>query len=214
MSKSNNSEGGFIGKIGGTVVYQSNGQWVKRSIGVITKPPTIAQLACREKMRLVTACLKPVKALLPSGFIVPKNAKGITAYNLACRYNLNHAVTGEYPEMQIDYAKVLFAEGAMPVVTGCKAEISDKGIRFSWGKVEDSKLIRWNDQVMLIAYLPDELDAKFQICAAARKEGEAFLPLPKYRTPVVLETYLSFVSANHKLTSNSIYTGQLNWSNK
>jgi hypothetical protein len=38
--------------------------------------------------------------------------------------------------------------------------------------------------------------------------------LPKYRTPVVLETYLSFVSANQKLTSNSVYTGQLNWSKK
>jgi len=214
MSKSNNSEGGFIGKIGGSVVYKSKGQWIKRSIGIITKPPTIPQLACREKMRLVTSCLKPVKDLLPVGFKVPRNAIGITPYNLACRYNLNHAITGEYPELRIDYTKVLFAEGTMPVVTGCKAELSDKGIRFSWDKTEDSKLSRWNDQVMLIAYLPDELDAKFQISAAARKDGEAFLRLPKYRTPVVLETYLSFVSANQKLTSNSVYTGQLNWSKK
>jgi hypothetical protein len=214
MSKSNNSEGGFIGKIGGAVVYQSKGQWVKRSIGIITKPPTIAQLACREKMRLVSACLKPVKDLLAIGYELSQHASGMAAYNLACRYNLTHAITGEYPELRIDYAKVLFAEGSMPVVTGCKAEVSDNGIRFSWDKTEDSKLTRWNDQLMLIAYLPDEQDAKYLICAAARKDGEAFLPLPKYKTPVVLETYLAFVSANKKLTSNSVYTGQLNWSKK
>jgi hypothetical protein len=214
MSKSNNSEGGFIGKIGGTVVYQSSGQWVKRSIGLITKPPTIAQLACREKMRLVSSCLKPVKDLLPIGFERSQHVSGMAAYNLACKYNLSHAITGEYPELRIDYGKVLFAEGTMPVVTGCKAELSDKGIRFSWDKTEDSKLTRWNDQVTVIAYFPDELDAKFQICAAARKDGEALLQLPKYRTPVVIQTYLSFVSANKKLTSNSAYTGQLLWSGK
>jgi hypothetical protein len=135
----------------------------------------------------------------------------MAAYNLACKYNLSHAITGEYPELQIDFAKVLFAEGAMPVVTGCKAELDSKGIRFSWDKAEDSKLIRWNDQVMMIAYLPDKLDARFQICVATRNQGEAFLPLPKYKTPVVLQTYLSFVSVNQKLTSNSVYTGQLYW---
>jgi hypothetical protein len=140
-----------------------------------------------------------------------QHVSGMAAYNLACKYNLSHAITGEYPELQIDFAKVLFAEGAMPVVTGCKAELDSKGIRFSWDKAEDSKLIRWNDQVMMIAYLPDKLDARFQICVATRNQGEAFLPLPKYKTPVVLQTYLSFVSVNQKLTSNSVYTGQLYW---
>jgi len=214
MSKSNKSEGGFTGKMGGTVVYKLNGQWVKRTIGTITKPPSIAQLACREKMRLVTACLKPVKDLLPVGFKIPRHAKAVTPYNLACRYNLNHAVTGQYPELRIEYAKVLFAEGTIPVVTGCKAELSSKGGRYSWDKTEDSKLERSNDQVMVIACLPGEMDAKFQICAGTRNHGEVLLPLPKYKTPVVLETYLAFISANQKLTSNSFYTGQLIWGGK
>jgi len=120
MSKSNNSEGGFIGKIGGSVVYKSKGQWIKRSIGIITKPPTIPQLACREKMRLVTSCLKPVKDLLPVGFKVPRNAIGITPYNLACRYNLNHAITGEYPELRIDYTKFYLLKVPCLLLQGVK----------------------------------------------------------------------------------------------
>jgi hypothetical protein len=214
MSKSNSSEGGFTGKMSGTVVYKLNNKWVKRSIGLVTKPPTTAQLACREKMRLVNTCLKPVKDLLRVGFEISQHSKEISAYHLACSYNLSHAITGDYPKLRIDYTKVLFAEGSMPIVTGCKAELNSKGIRFSWDVTEDSRLTRWNDQVLVIAYLPEEMDARFQICVAARKEGEAFLPLPRYRTPVVLETYLSFVSANKKLTSNSAYTGQLIWSKK
>lgn len=211
MSKSNNSEGGFIGKVGGTVVYQCNGQWIRRTIGVTTKLPTPAQLACREKMRMVTACLKPLKDILSLGFKVPKRAKGITAYNLACRYNLSYGVTGVYPELQMDYGNVLFAEGTMPLVLDCKAELNSMGVKFSWQQTDDSRLIHWNDQVVIIAYMPDEKDARYKICAAIRHQGEAVLKLPKYKTPVVLETYLFFVSADQKLVSNSAYTGQLIW---
>jgi hypothetical protein len=214
MSKSNNAEGGFTGKVGGTVIYKSNGQWVKRSVGKNTKPPTSAQLACREKVRLVTQLLKPVKEYISIGFTPTAKMKGLTYYNLASRYNLNNAIMGTYPDLTIDFTKVSFSNGTIPPTPGCRAELTDKGIRFGWDQMENTKLIRWNDQVMVMAYLPDEKDARYHICAGIRSQGEAFLNLPKYEHPVVVETYLTFLSASQKIISNCAYTGQLMWSAK
>ncbi|WP_409339002.1 DUF6266 family protein [Pedobacter cryoconitis] len=64
---------------------------------------------------------------------------------------------------------------------------------------------------MLMAYDPQKRGTKFQLNAGRRSEGEAFLPIRKRKKPLLLETYISFISENRKSVSNSIYVRQVVW---
>jgi len=64
---------------------------------------------------------------------------------------------------------------------------------------------------MLLAYEPESINATFSIYAGQRAEGETDLSIRKRKTPVILETYISFISLNRKTISDSIYTGQVIW---
>ncbi|MGY0035125.1 hypothetical protein [Pedobacter sp. NJ-S-72] len=55
------SNRGFIGRVGNTVTYVLNGQVVKRKIGKSSKEPTIAQLSVRQRTKIITEFLNPVK---------------------------------------------------------------------------------------------------------------------------------------------------------
>lgn len=211
MAVSKNGKNGMRGKVGNVVTYQLNGQWVARSIGTITKAPTEAQLNCRERMRLINLLLAPVKEFINVGFIKGRQTKALSSHNLAYRYNLAHALKGEYPNLQIDYPSVRFTAGEMPTVSEVAVGQTAEGIVFRWQLDEDSKLVRWNDQAMLMAYMPDEGDAVFQIGGNRRNEGQGLLKIPKYQKTMILETYLSFISADHRHRCNSIYTGRIIW---
>jgi hypothetical protein len=211
MGVSKKRKNGFVGKVGKTVEYDLNGQRVKRSVGYSNKPPTIAQIAARARMQLINDLHKPVKEILAMGFKITRSTRIMNANNLAMRYNLAHAVTGEYPDYGIDYSKVLLAQGSIPLVKVTAEKQPGKGILFRWESAEETRLVRKNDQVMIVAYAPAEKDAVYQICACMRKVGEIVLKIPTYDEPVSFETYIFFTSASQKIASASTYTGRIIW---
>lgn len=211
MAVSKNGKLGFTGKVGDTVVYPLNGQWVQRTIGKSNKPATALQLACRQRTKICNDFLNPVLEYIDVGFKAKADALRKNSHNLATSYNRLNAIVGEYPDQHMDFSKVRFSEGKMPVTAGIYATLKDYGVAFSWQVDEDSPGIRWNDQVMLMAYLPEEKDAIYQINGLRRNEGSDILRIPRYEEPLILETYISFISATHKMVSNSVYTGQFLW---
>ncbi|MGY0036431.1 DUF6266 family protein [Pedobacter sp. NJ-S-72] len=86
-----------------------------------------------------------------------------------------------------------------------------KGLTFNWDSSFAASGIKANDEVMLLAYEPEKKDATFLLYAGKRSEGEASLTIRKRKDPLVLETYISFISQNRKIISDSIYTGQIIW---
>lgn len=211
MGVSKKGKNGFVGKVGKTVEYDLNGQRVKRSVGYSSKPPTEARIAAWARMQLINNLHKPVKGLLEMGFKITKATRTMNANNLAMRYNLAHVVTGEYPDYGIDYSKVLFAQGPIPKVKATATKLERQGILFRWESAEETRLLRRNDQVMILAYAPAENEAVFQLSAALRKAGEVILKIPTYDAPVSFETYIFFTSASQKIASDSIYTGRIMW---
>jgi hypothetical protein len=211
MGVSKKGKSGFVGKVGKTVEYDLNGQRVKRSVGYSSKPPTEARIAAWARMQLINNLHKPVKGLLEMGFKITKATRTMNANNLAMRYNLAHVVTGEYPDYGIDYSKVLFAQGPIPKVKATAKKLERQGILFRWESAEETRLLRRNDQVMILAYAPAENEAVFQLSAALRKAGEVILKIPTYDAPVSFETYIFFTSASQKIASDSTYTGRIMW---
>ena len=211
MASSKRRSDGFIGRTGNTVVYLLNGKLVKREIGVTTKPPTIPQLASRQITGITAQFLGTIKEFINLGFKQEAERAKKSAYISATSYNRLNAITGAYPDYKIDYSRVLLSKGNKPKTENVKMEPQVEGLRFTWDPSLSDSGKRWTDQVMMMAYLPELNEAVYLLNGARRTEGQDILVMPQFREPVSVETYVSFIAANHKSVSDSIYTGQVLW---
>lgn len=207
----NGMDNGFRGKVDNFVIYDLNDQVVKRRIGTRTKPFTLPELANQQSMAVVSALLKPVKEFIEIGFELEAGLMRKSQHNMAYSYNYKNALSGIYPDKYIDFEKVLFSRGNMPLTQDVKADLTADGLEFTWNTEMKSAGLSATDQSMLMAYFPEKKYAAYLAGGATRNKGVAQLSLPLSRKPVVVETYISFISVNHKSISNSIYTGQLIW---
>ncbi|MBB6502711.1 DUF6266 family protein [Pedobacter cryoconitis] len=207
----NGSNDGFIGRSGNTVTYLRYGKLVKRTIGLRTDKPTVPVLRSRQVTALITALLKPVKSFIAVGFELEGKLKLTSYYTVATSYNRLNAISGTYPEQRIDFTKVLFSRGKMPLTPDASVRRTEKGLIFNWDASFTASGVNGNDQVMLMAYAPGSSGTVFQLNAGRRSEGQAILSIRKRRKPLLLETYISFMSENRKRVSNSIYTGHIIW---
>lgn len=210
MATTRKKDDPFIGKVGNTVTYWLNGQWVKRTIGVFEGPPTVLQLAARNVLALIASFLKPVKGFIRIGFARAVKDTTLNFHNKATIENKLRALKGEYPDVEIDYAKAIFSLGEMPL-TEVKVAMIEAGLVFSWDPDYQAKGINPTDRVMMIAYCPEKKYAFFEIDGARRKEGSDYLPLLRYSKKVKIHTYVSFISASRTNISTTVYTGEFLW---
>jgi hypothetical protein len=202
------SNRGFIGRVGNTVTYLLNGQIVKRTIGKSSKEATIPQLSARQKTKIITGFLNPVKEFINIGFeFEARLVQKKSAYNIATSYNWLNAITGEYPDQKIDFSKVLLSRGKMPATNNIEVKFADNRITFKWDETIVNERMKGSDRVMLLAYIPQENRAVSLIGGAERLEGGEHLVIPECYDGIHIETYVSFVSADYKSISNSVHCG-------
>lgn len=129
--------GDFNGKIGQVVLTKWRDVNVGRSAPKkSTKPPTLARLDQQSKFGLVTGFLGSIADLLAIGYQSSGSPK-LTPMNAAVRYHLSNAVTGVYPDYQMDYTKVVISNANV------KGEI-DGGYTVSATAVADAKVtVTW-----------------------------------------------------------------------
>jgi hypothetical protein len=203
------SNKGFIGRVGNTVTYVLNGQIVKRTIGKRTEKPSIPQLSGRQKTTLIAKFLNPVKEYITVGFeFEAMQIRTKNAHNIATSYNWLNAITGVYPDQKIDYSKVLLSRGKMAVTDDIDVKVVDNKLEFLWDTACTTASMKESDRVMLLAYSPQENSALCLIGGAERLEGSEYLVIPDNKGSMRFETYVSFISADYKSISNSVYTGQ------
>jgi len=211
MATSKKKNGTYSGKIGNTVTYVLNGQWVQRSIGINNNPPSILQLTARMVLRLLAELFKPVKGLISVGFAPQKKNSRLNAHNIATIENQLRAIKGEYPDMEIDYPNVIFSKGDLPVTANFKVTVIATGLFFTWDTAEITRGMLSTDRVMMIAYCPAKKYAFYDLDGARREEGNGYLPMLRYREQVIIHTYAAFISACRKRVSTTVYTGEYLW---
>lgn len=197
------------GKIGTLIWYTLNGQQVVRTIGSRTAKPSSNQLASRARMRVVMDLFRNMKPYIKAGFI--NEAAGTTSsyHNKATSYQLLHAVKSNADLPYIDYAAVKLSIGTLgipenPVV----ARVAD-GLRFSWTYNEQQEWSSRNDQVMTMAYFPEDHETVYSLSGSRRMLGSDILEIhPAYENKII-ETYLSFVSEDRSRVSDSVYLGRI-----
>ncbi|HMI01775.1 MAG TPA: DUF6266 family protein [Pedobacter sp.] len=213
MARMFNGMAGLIqGKIGNLVYYVKNGKQMVRKAGKMTKPPTLPQLQNRMELAVAVAFLRPLTEFINVGFIVGQKDynNGKTSYNLAVAYNKPNAVMGLYPDVVMDFTKVLVANGNMDMAMLPSMVLTAEGIRFDWLCPDDTVWPRLTDEVMMLAYFPDLAKAVYVTSGAKRSACTDLLALPEELLAEYMEVYISFVANDRKAAARSIYLGRFN----
>jgi hypothetical protein len=202
--------GNYQGKIGSLTFYTLNGKQVVRTIGKITKPPTVRQLQNRMEISVVNGFLRPIIEFINAGFAVMAQGTTKNPYNIALAYNKIQAVQGVYPDVTMNYEKVLVTEGKLPEAIDPAVELLPEGLSFTWQCPADLPWPRASDQVMLLVYFPALQKALYLLSGASRAVCQTVMNIQENLLAEYMEVYISFVAENRKGISNSSYLGSLN----
>jgi len=206
----NGPQGAHRGKIGNLVYYILNGQQVARKNGRKTKPPTEAQLAHQAKVKLVNTFLKTIKDFIHVGFSIERLGTTKNAFNLAVEHNFHKIVSGTYPDLDLDYSKLLVSIGKLKPAQNPTVANDTEGLRFNWDTNPQMPFLEATDQVMMLAYFPVQRKSVCTLFGKDRLSGTDLLYLPEDFRAEYAETYIAFISSDRKQLSDSFYLGPLN----
>ena len=168
---------------------------------------TPAQIACREKFKFVQEWLVPFHPYVTIGF---KNyAKDKTEINAAFSKNYREATVGVYPDLSIDYTKVILSKGRLPQLNQIKAEVtSSNSINLTWERNYNDDSC-FDDQLMLIAYNRELKIVDGFVGGCNRCDLKCEHSLDPKLIGKSLDIYVSVISLNGKRISDSKYLGKL-----
>ncbi|ALL06389.1 hypothetical protein AQ505_13305 [Pedobacter sp. PACM 27299] len=197
------------GKIGKLFFYTLNGQPVCRLIGRPGKP-SINQLGNRQAMSVTMSLFKPMADFINVSFKLEAEGTVKNPHNLATSYNKKYALTGQYPNIKVDYSKVILSKGSLEMAEDLKLSKGEEGINLSWNTAGFENG-RYDDILMVMVSHPDREHASSFLNAAKREDGSCFIPVhSEWMRNGQMEVYVCFKSASGQLISDSAYAGNLN----
>lgn len=202
--------GPISGKLGPVVGGVWNGIPYLRTAPKVKKKPAVrseAQIANEQKMKFLNEVLVPFHPFINIGF--QNLAQGKTAISAAYSLNFHQAVTGRYPNLGVDYSKLIISKGALPGLNSpVMALTSADVIEITWQN-SDSNMATYNDQLMFVVYSPHLDFSDGFVGAALRRDLHCSFRLDPRLIGTPLEVYIGLTSHNRKKISNSIYLGQI-----
>lgn len=195
--------GNIRGKVGPVVGSTWNGvNYVRTLADSYQDPQTARQLRQRARFKAVIRFLTPLAAFVRLGY--RQHGPRQSAYSAATSYLLRQALREEGGRVEVDYDRALVSRGCLAAAEGAQAELTGRGLTFTWA--DNSRLLNaaGDDVAMVLAYHPARAEAVYDTEAACRADGTATLPLPAGwagEPPVV---YLCFRQAQGEEVSNSV----------
>lgn len=201
--------GGFSGRIGNVIGAAWRGVDYMRSLPrKSNKPATEAQLKQRLIIRLVMGFLRPISGLIRIGYQSYKSGK--TPLNAATVALIDKAVTGVYPNLNIDFPHVMFSKGHLlkPMLTGMESVATAK-IKFDW--LNNTPLYGTStaatDRATLLVYNPVKEEFVTAEDVAVRTGLTFTLIVPANWIGDDVHGWMSFVSTSRREVSDSVYAG-------
>ncbi len=200
--------GPFIGKLGTGVGVMWKGIPVIRSRPSRRKVPfSPGELAQQARFARMSKFLKGAMHLLNVTF--QPLAVRMTGYNKAFSYNIKNALTGEYPDFQIDYAMVLLGRGDLPNAGSPVANsLAHSSLDFSWTDNSGKGKARGTDQAFIASYYEENNEWKYELNVADRSTGHGSMVFD-WQAGRTVHAYLGFISADEKEISDSFYAGTI-----
>ena len=201
--------GGFSGKVGTVVGGSWKGISYMRSLPQSVKNPrTPGQVSQRSKFALTLALLKPMTALLRTGWKLYAHRQ--SPFNAATSYTLANAITGNYPDYEIDPGKVLVSRGSLTPAANGMVVAAGGSIEFAWDDNSGMGSAKQTDKTLIAVLNPAKGEAITNDAGADRMTGEQSVPVPADWMGDSTEIYLGFISEDGKEVSNSVHLGTVN----
>lgn len=211
MAIAKNGLFGFhTGKVGNLVYYELNGKNVVREIGKTTKPPTEKQLKVQMETDLMSAFFSKVLPFIKVGFSVVRLGTALNAHNIGMKQPRELIIKGLYPNLELAFDQIILSTGTLTPAVEPEVTPVAEGLRFSWHTDPQMEWSASSDQVMMLAYFPEEKIIAYQLFGSSRLSGTDVLDIPEPLRDKYMETYISFVAADRKELANSTYMGNFN----
>ena len=201
--------GPFSGKVGTAVGSSWRGKWVlrakpqKRTSGF--SPLELRQQA---KFSLMNKFLHLLLPLLNRTF--QQFAIQMTGYNKAFSYNVKNAITGDYPDLKIDYSMVLLGRGDLPNAESPAAISTSPGkLDLTWKDNSGKGKAIATDKAFVAVYEEKSNLWDFGSDLAVRSAGAYTMDLTEFNGKTV-QAYLGFISADEKEVTDTVYIGAVN----
>ena len=199
--------GGFSGKVGSVVGASWKGIDYIRSLPASVKNPrTEGQVTQRTKFTEALEFLRPIIAYLNVGF--KPYASKQSPYNAAMSYNVSNAVTGTFPDFEMDYPNALVSKGSLLGAEDASATAAAGSISFAWTDNSEVSNALATDKAMPLAFNISKGQAVFKTNGAERSTEADTLTIPANWSGDDVEVYLGFVSNDGLLVASSAYLGQ------
>lgn len=201
----NGVNGAFSGKVGNMVGSSWLGKsYVKSMPKKSKKPQSEKQLAQQAKFALATRLLQPVKDML---FTFRKPKMAASGYNMAMRYVLQHAITGNYPDFEIDHSQMIYSQGSLGSAQGLDVLADGGTLMVGWWPDRNRFNAFDDDEVQILIYDPEAETYIKGPSGIVRCEGMCTIPLPSEQSGHTLHVYVSCISRNGGKYSYSQYAG-------
>ena len=201
--------GGFSGKTGTVIGSSWKGIAVMRGIAPsIAQPNTQAQLAQRAKFSLMGKFLRPLIPFLRIGF--KSQAVKMSGFNAAMSYNLENALTGTYPDYDVDYTKALVSEGNLPGALNPEVTSTTAGeIRYTWEDNHTDTNADATDKALLVVYNPSRNKAVTVVDGNSRIGGSQSITVPSNFSGEEVQCFISFSNETQAVLSNSEFVDEI-----
>ena len=136
----------------------------------------------------------------------------MTQFNSAMSYNLNHAVTGAYPNFSIDYPNALVSHGQLNGAIGAGVTSTNPAsVDFTWADNSGpgSSKASTTDKAMLLLYNASKGIAVYNLDGASRDTGAQSLNTPADFSGDDVEAFMAFISEDGSQVSDSVYVGSV-----
>jgi len=206
--------GGFSGKVG--TVVGANWKTINymRSLpqkGKNQKPLTRAQLEHRAKFKLAIDYLKPLHEAIQIGWknaVVGKQSP----FNLAVSHTIKNAITGTYPNFEIDHSKLLISKGSLlpPSEAFVAFKTADPVKSFNWRSITNGSTANPKDIALVAVYNSDKKEVivafgrRMPYGDPRRETRRSAIRYPQNWLNDTCHAYIGFISEDGKQASNSI----------
>jgi len=201
--------GGFSGKVGNVIGGNWKGiDYMRVKPASVANPRTEGQLDQRSKFSTVLKFLQPMKDFIKVGY--KGYANQMTEFNSAMSYNLKNAVTGTYPDYEIDYANSLISRGGLAsALNGAATSALAGRIEFTWDNNSDAGNASMTDKAYVLAYNKVKNEVVYSLSTATRMVGRHTLTVPDSWSGDDVEGFISFTTFIGDENSNSKYIGSV-----
>jgi len=201
----------LTGSIGDKVFYIVNGKQYMKAKPIkgdrVARPQTSIQLDRQARFALMIKFMNPLRGFLKEGFKSKPGTK--TPYSAAFAYNYHHALTGTFPDIGIDYSKVMVSRGpASMAMNPAVSSLPEGKLEFSW-KDNSHDYEEGGDKVMILVYNPSKQQAVSVIKGNYRISQSQMMALPSAFIGDEVHCWMAFHQSRQSRMSDSVYVGSV-----